>query len=88
MDSPGISLPQPRKLWQRSFICGREWVYRSSWYEVKQSSKRGIRMIIGKIEKKMQETDTGGLRVITTPAPSVFLIDFLYHSTLGSKATS
>ena len=32
-----------------------------------------MRVIIGKIEKKMQETDIGGLQVITTPAPSVFL---------------
>jgi hypothetical protein len=36
----------------------------------------------------MQETDMGGLQVLTTPAPSIFLIHFLYYSTVGSKAIS
>jgi hypothetical protein len=44
-------------------------------------------MTIGKIEKKMQETAVGGLQVYTMLAPSVFLIAFLYYSTMGSKAT-
>lgn len=41
-----------------------------------------------KKKKKMQEIDTGGLQVYTTPAVSVFLIAFLYYSIVGSKATS
>lgn len=41
-----------------------------------------------KVKKKMQETDTGGLQVYTTPAVSVFLIVFLHYSIVGSKATS
>lgn len=47
-----------------------------------------VRLIIGKIKKTMQETDTGGLQVYATPAVSVFLIAFLYYSIVGSKATS
>lgn len=31
----------------------------SGCYEVKQSSERGVRLIIGKTEKQMQETDNG-----------------------------
>jgi hypothetical protein len=40
------------------------------------ASKWGVRMIIGKAEKKMQETEMGGLQVITRPATSLFLMVF------------
>jgi hypothetical protein len=44
-------------------------------------------MAIGNMEKGCT-TDMGGLQVITTPAMSVFLMAFIYYSTMGSKATS
>lgn len=53
---------------------------------VKQSSKRGVRMIIGK-RRKMQETDTRGLQVSTTPAASGFHSHLTLHIAMGSKAT-
>lgn len=54
-------------------------MYQSGQYEVEQSSEWEVSLIIGKLEKKMQETAMGGLQVITTPATSVFLSAFLYQ---------
>lgn len=62
-------------------------MYQSGQYEVEQSSEWEVRLIIGKLEKKMEETATGGLQVSTTPAASVFLVTFLYQY-LGSRTTS
>ena len=56
--------------------------------EAEESSEGRVRLIIRKIEKKMQETNMGGLQVNTTAASSVCLIAFSYYSTVGNKVTS
>lgn len=39
------------------------------------TATRGVRMILGKAEKKMQEIDMGGLLVNAMPAAAVFMIN-------------
>lgn len=77
---------------QNTFICHVHLPHRA-WKELCSTSgpvqqfRGGSEADYRRDRKKMQETDTGGLQVITMPAPSVFLTAFLYYSTVGSKAS-
>lgn len=63
-------------------------MYQTGQFEVEQSFEGGVRMILGKIEKRSKRQIIGGLHDYTTAALYAFLKTFLYYSIVGRKATS